>query len=556
MEYRDDALTGQENLGRFLETVLDSVGCGIYVKSIKTDRMLFSNRWLQSTFSDELKEDRFEQLIAACIGRDRNNGVYEIYQDRTERFYDLFFKDIVWADGEPARIYSFYDITDKKLYRQKLERQTDTDFLTGLYSRVCCERNLAVQVDRARDLGATGALLYMDLDDFKHINDGLGHQYGDVLLKAIAHSLKKVSGIEDNCYRVGGDEFVIVVPPERFGEYDRILEDIQEIFDRPWFLRDADYYCTVSVGSVTFPDMGKTVEELVRKADIALIEAKKRGKNRIVGYGEELTFVFDHRLDMEQNMQDAAAGGYNEFEVYYQPIMDVGEDTKCVGAEALVRWNSARLGFIPPAEFIPLAEYLGLINPIGNYVLKEACYRCRKWNESGYPDYRVNVNLSVVQLLQTDVADIVERALKETGIRPGNLTLEVTESLAVNDMTRMKEILGKIKALGVKIALDDFGTGYSSLNHIREIPFDMVKVDQSFAKGLTEDAYSKSFIKMVAELAKTLGTGICVEGIETDAEFDVVKSLNVRYIQGYYIDRPMKGEDFEQKYVANPGESV
>lgn len=247
-------------------------------------------------------------------------------------------------------------------------------------------------------------------------------------------------------------------------------------------------------------------------------------------------------------MRDATVEGYNEFEVFYQPIVDVQNGSKCAGAEALIRWNSTKLGFIPPAEFIPLAEYLGLINPIGNYVLKEACEHCRKWNESGYPDYKVNVNLSVVQLLQPDIVEIVERAIEETGIQPKNLTLEVTESLAINDMERMKEILGRIKALGVKIALDDFGTGYSSLNHIREIPFDMIKVDQSFVKDLAEDAYSQSFVKMVAELAQTLGVHICVEGIETEAQYRVVRQMKVKYIQGFYFDRPMKRVDFEAKY--------
>ena len=211
------------------------------------------------------------------------------------------------------------------------------------------------------------------------------------------------------------------------------------------------------------------------------------------------------------------------------------------------RWNSANLGFIPPAEFIPLAEYLGLINPIGNYVLREACGRCRRWNEAGL-DYKVNVNLSVVQLLQTDMVEIVDRTLEETGLEPRNLTLEVTESLAINDMDRMKEILNRIKSLGVKIALDDFGTGYSSLSHIREIPFDLIKVDQSFVKELAKDAYSQSFVKMVAELAETLGGNICVEGIETKAQYQVVRDMKVRYIQGYFFDRPMKLEEFEEKY--------
>ena len=263
------------------------------------------------------------------------------------------------------------------------------------------------------------------------------------------------------------------------------MEDIKEIFSKPWFLKDADYYCTMSMGIVTFPDEGDSVTDMIKKADIAMYEAKKSGKNRLARYSDSIDSTSGRRLDMEKNMRDATVDGYGEFEVYYQPIINIQDDKEhCAGAEALIRWNSAKLGFIPPAEFIPLAEYLGLINPIGNYVLREACQHCREWNEKGYPDYKVNVNLSVVQLLQPDIVDIVERTLQESGLTPQNLTLEVTESLAINDMERMKGILNGIKALGVHLALDDFGTGYSSLNHIREIPFDVIKVDQSFVKDL------------------------------------------------------------------------
>ena len=540
------------NSRQTLETMLDNVGCAVYVTDSKSGKVLFANRLLQSTFATELMDGTFENLLERGLDQGQVSGIYEIHHVQKDRWYDLMHKEITWVEGEPAMLYSLYDITDKKVYQRRIEQQAYTDFLTGLYNRMCCERDLARHVDRARKSGQTGALLYMDLDDFKHINDGLGHQYGDVLLKAISHSLQRIPGIEDSCYRVGGDEFIIVVPPSKYEEYDRIVEEIKEIFEQPWFLKDADYYCTMSMGSVTFPDLGESVTDLVKKADIAMYEAKKGGKNRVVTYKEGLNAASGRRLDMERNMRDATVDGYNEFEVYYQPIIDVQNGVKCAGAEALIRWNSTKLGFIPPAEFIPLAEYLGLINPIGNYVLKEACIQCKKWNDNGYPDYKVNVNLSVVQLLQTDVVDIVERTIEETGIRPRNLTLEVTESLAINDMVRMKAILNRIKALGVRIALDDFGTGYSSLNHIREIPFDLIKVDQSFVKDLAEDAYSQSFIKMVAELAGTLGVNVCVEGIETPDQYKVLKDMSVKYIQGFYFDRPMKRRDFEQKYVNEP----
>jgi len=533
-----------------LESILDNVGCAIYVTDKETGEMLFANRRLQSIFAGELKEKTFDNLIAAGIEEGKRSGFFEIQHCGRDRFYDLIFKEISWVDGRDAILYSLYDITDKKLYQRKIEQQAYTDFLTGLYNRMCCERDLARQIDAAKKSGRKGALLYLDLDDFKHINDGLGHQYGDVLLKAISHALRRIPGIESTCYRMGGDEFVIVIPPDSYSYFEKILASIREVFAKPWFLKDADYYCTMSMGIVTYPDGGDTVADLIRRADIAMYEAKKGGKNRVVSYNDNLNMASGKRLDMEKNMRDAAVDGYGEFEVYYQPVIDVkGGREDCAGAEALIRWNSTRFGFIPPAEFIPLAEYLGLINPIGNFVLREACVRCKAWNDGGHPDYRVSVNLSVVQLLQPDIVETVDGILRETGLLPENLTLEVTESLAINDMERMKEILDGIKSLGVKLALDDFGTGYSSLNHIREIPFDVIKVDQSFVKELAEDAYSQSFIKMVAELAEAIGVTICVEGIETQAQYNVLKNMKIKYIQGFYFDRPMKSSEFEAKYV-------
>jgi len=539
------SLTGFQQITK---EIMDNVSCAVYVKERLSGEVLFANRKLQNTFATELKENSFDSLVQEGIERGQETGCYEIHHIQRDRWYDVSFHEVTWIDGRQATLYSFYDITDKKLYQRKIEQQAYTDFLTGLYNRMCCERDLARQIDQAKKAGTTGALLYLDLDDFKHINDGLGHQYGDVLLKAISNAIMRVRGIENNCYRMGGDEFVIVITPDNYYRIDGILEDICSIFVKPWFLKDADYYCTMSMGVVTFPDLGESVADLVKKADIAMYEAKRDGKNRVVRYSEEINSASGRRLDMEKSMRDATVEGYNEFEIYYQPIVDVQNDSKCTGAEALIRWNSAKLGFIPPAEFIPLAEYLGLINPIGNYVLKEACRVCHQWNENGYPDYKVNVNLSVVQLLQPDVVEIVEAAIEETGITPRNLTLEVTESLAINDMDRMKGILERIKALGVRIALDDFGTGYSSLNHIREIPVDIIKVDQSFVKALARDAYSQSFVKMVAELAQTLGVYVCVEGIETEAQHEVLRDMKVKYIQGYYFDRPMRQADFERKY--------
>ena len=281
-----------------------------------------------------------------------------------------------------------------------------------------------------------------------------------------------------------------------------------------------------------------------------MYSAKKSGKNRVAKFNSGSLSESGKRLDMEKNMRAATNNGFDEFVIYYQPIVDITLDGgTCTGAEALIRWNSRELGFISPADFIPLAEYLGLINPIGDHVLKEACKACKYWNDHGHPEYKVNVNLSVVQLMQDDIVENVRKTVEESGIKPSNLTLEVTESLAINDMNRMKVIMADIRALGVRIALDDFGTGYSSLNNIREIPFDVIKVDQSFVRELEGDEYHRAFIRMIGELARALGADICIEGIERKQQYDILTDMNVRIAQGYFFDKPMMRDDFEAKYI-------
>ncbi|RDU24000.1 sensor domain-containing phosphodiesterase [Anaerosacchariphilus polymeriproducens] len=533
-----------------LEAILENIGCGIFVKDKTTEETLFVNKKIKSYFAKAIHAGKFDELILKGQAVSLNKDYYEMFYEEEGQWYDVRFKDIVWVDGREVSLCTVYDVTDKKLYQQKIEQQANNDFLTGLYNRMRCEADLGVFLKNVQRKGGNGALLYIDLDDFKHINDGLGHHYGDVLLKSISHSLQRIKGIEDNCYRMGGDEFIILVTREEYKNLDRILNEIQLIFNKPWFLKGSDYYCTMSMGIVSFPKDGETVQDLIQKADIAMYQAKKDGKNRLEFYDNNFDGTSYKRLDLEKNMRDATSNACKEFEVYYQPIFDVGkEGNQCTGAEALVRWNSEKLGFISPGEFIPLAEYLGLINPIGQYVLEQACYNCKYWNDMGHPDYKVNVNLSVVQLLQNDIVDVVSDVVKKVGINPQNLTLEVTESLAINDMSRMKNILGEIRKLGIRIALDDFGTGYSSLNHIKEIPLDVIKVDQSFVNDIESDEYAHSFVKLVSELASVIGVKVCIEGVEHAGQYQILKDMKVRLIQGYYFSKPLPLEEFEIKYL-------
>ena len=539
-----------------LESVLDNVGSSIYVRDIETGVLLFANRSFKKNFSREISENSLVDLFESNIPSRSRSGNYEVHHRARGKWYDVYYTRIKWVDGRPVSLCALYDITEKKLYQRRIELQAYTDFLTGLYNRMCCEKDLARYVDEARQNNTHGALMYLDLDDFKHINDSLGHQYGDILLQDISKSISRIEGIGNSCYRMGGDEFVIIVPPDSFDRLDKIMEEIKDAFATPWYLKDSDYYCTMSMGIVKFPDHGDSVSELIRKSDVAMYEAKKSGKNRVAEYSDNIDSSSIHRLDLEKSMYDAIGKSCDEFEVFFQPIIMQPADLKSgtgqykhIGAEALVRWNSQKLGFLSPDEFVPLAEYLGLINPIGNYVLKKACECCRQWNESGTGDFAVGVNLSVVQIMQTDIVDVIKECLEENHLKPQNLILELTERLAINDLARTKQTLLDIKALGVRLALDDFGTGYSALSSLRALPFDIIKVDQNFSKGIETDDYSKAFIKTISQLGKTIGAEVCVEGIETRQQLSALKGLGVKYVQGYYYDKPLRRAAFEEKYV-------
>ena len=247
-------------------------------------------------------------------------------------------------------------------------------------------------------------------------------------------------------------------------------------------------------------------------------------------------------------MRQAVASQIQEFVVFYQPVVDT-VTKRCVSCEALVRWDSKSLGFMGPGEFIPLAEYLGLITDIGDYILEEACKQCKKWNDAGYVDFHVNVNLSVVQLLQKNVVDNINRIILQSGVNPSNVVLEITESFAINDMDRVLNIIKGLKTLGPRIALDDFGTGYSSLNYIKQLPLNIIKVDKTFIDDIVGDDYAQAFVKLIVDLSKTIGTQIVVEGVEHSNQYELLRELGADYIQGYYFGKPVPAMEFEEKFL-------
>ena len=547
-----------------LKDILNNIGSGIIVCDRNSAAILFSNK-----VAAESKE--IQNAIKECIQELMSSEEYKSYLDRKKAYdeedgtdyvkpyirpiekysaesglwFEIRFTNLVWIDRSEVIVCTASDITQKKKSQQKIEFQAHNDFLTGLYNRMKCESDLKKIIKQSIKDGVKGALMFIDLDDFKHINDGLGHQYGDVLLQQIAAGLQSIVGLRGKCYRMGGDEFVAIVMPDMFSELERIANKVKDMFNKPWYLMETEYFCTMSMGIAVFPDDSKDVHEIIRLADIAMYESKKNGKNGYTFYDSCSKLNTARRLDIENSMRQAVTSGIEEFVVFYQPVVDV-RTGECSSCEALVRWDSKALGFMGPGDFIPLAEYLGLITSIGDYVLEEACRQCRYWNEHGIPDFHINVNLSVVQLLQKDVAETVARILKKTGVNPKNIVLEITESFAINDMDRVLDIIKGIKKLGPRIALDDFGTGYSSLNYIKQLPLDIIKVDKTFIDDIVEDEYAQAFIKLIVELSDTIDTDIIVEGVENEAQLNILKELGVDYIQGFYYGKPVPAYEFEK----------
>lgn len=529
-----------------LQKILDNIGSGIIVCSRYSGNILFENEMAANV--QEVRDTIRECLedVFTCEDVHRSIGAsMERYNTESGLWFEVRFSELEWIDGSEVIVVTAVDITQKKKNQQKIEFQAHNDFLTGLYNRMKCESDLKTIINEAIRDGVKGAVLFIDLDDFKHINDGLGHQYGDILLQQIAAGLQSIVGLRGRCYRMGGDEFVAIVMPDMFLELERIANKVKEIFNKPWYLMETEYFCTMSMGIAVFPDDSKDVHEIIRMADIAMYESKKNGKNGYSFYDVCNKQNSVRRLDIENNMRQAVATGIDEFVVFYQPVVDINTE-ECASCEALVRWDSKSLGFMGPGDFIPLAEYLGLITSIGDYVLEEACRQCRYWNEHGMPDFHINVNLSVVQLLQKDIVDTVAKVLKKTGVNPRNIVLEITESFAINDMDRVLNIINGIRELGPKIALDDFGTGYSSLNYIKQLPFDIIKVDKTFIDDITEDEYAQAFIKLIVELSATIGTKIVVEGVEDKSQLDILRELGVDFIQGYYYGKPEPAYEFER----------
>ena len=439
--------------------------------------------------------------------------------------------------AQPQYVMTFTDLSQYRESQERLARLVHFDTLTDLPNRLYAMERLGHALERAQRHRERVALLYFDLDNFKTINESLGHKVGDELLVAVARRLQQRLRNEDTLARLNSDEFLVVLENlQRPEEAAVIARTLIELLERPLQLSGGrEAYLGASVGISLYPDDGQSSDDLLRNADSALHQAKQEGRNTYRFYTQGLTHQAHTRLTLEGRLRQALK--HNEFTLHYQPLLDVG-DGHAVGVEALLRWNSQD-GLISPAEFIPLAEETGLIVPIGTWVLREACRQMQFWRQQGLNLQTLAVNLSPRQFRQADLVQQVREALQDTGLPAAHLELEITEGALIENVEQTQDTLAALKQLGLKLAVDDFGTGYSSLAYLRRFPLDKLKIDQSFMRGVPEDQANLEIAATIVGLARNLKLRVLAEGVETQEQLQALRRLGCDQCQGYLFSRPL-----------------
>jgi diguanylate cyclase (GGDEF)-like protein/PAS domain S-box-containing protein len=462
------------------------------------------------------------------------------------------------AQGEPEyHIASFSDITERKRQEAQIEHLAFHDVLTGLPNRRLLTDRIEVAISQAQRENSGLALLFIDLDRFKTINDSLGHQAGDQLLREVGRRLGQWVRSGDTVSRVGGDEFIVLCPNCGSPDDASVLgEKLLEALAQPYHIADNQLIITASIGIALYPDNGSEANTLIGNADAAMYLAKENDRNNCQFYSPELNEKNLERLQLELRLRHALEA--NEFVLYFQPQIDA-QTGALVGAETLIRWLDPIHGLIPPGRFIPLAEETGLIQPIGDWVLREVCRYLRRWQALELPHFPIAVNLSARQFKQANFIESIVEALAETGIEPRLIELELTESMLMKDIQQTTNKLKELKEMGFSISVDDFGTGFSSLNYLRHFPIDVLKIDQSFVRELFEDDAALAIIDSIIALANALGMKTIAEGVETGDQRLVLQRHGCDSLQGYHIARPLPEQEFiawVQAYQAPPANGV
>ncbi|WP_347250073.1 EAL domain-containing protein [Zoogloea sp.] len=436
----------------------------------------------------------------------------------------------------------FSDLTDRKAAEERAEFLARHDLLTRLPNRFLLRDRAEQAFAHAVRAETRVALLLLDLDHFKHINDSLGHPAGDALLQTFADRLRSTTRDTDTVSRQGGDEFLVLLTDIRDSDdIAPIVEKIMHTLARPCALAGQEMSLSCSVGLAVYPEDGTDFDTLIRNADAAMYNAKESGRNTFRFYSQRMNEDAVQRLDIQNRLRRALER--DEFILHYQPLIDLG-DNRIVGAEALIRWNCPNLGMQPPGVFIPVAEDNGLIVEIGEWVLREACRQARAWQDAGHQRLVVAVNLSPLQFTRGNLVDIARMALADSGADPAMIELEITENVLVKDTEHVLATVRQLHAMGLRLAIDDFGTGYSSLAYLRRFAVDKLKIDQSFVRDLPTDPDAGAIVRAVIQMAKSLKIAVLAEGVETADIAHDLRLLGCDYAQGYYFGRPMPADAF------------
>jgi diguanylate cyclase (GGDEF)-like protein/PAS domain S-box-containing protein len=496
---------------------------------------------VQSKHHDSLKEE-IRNNVRAEGGSGRL--MQQVKADGSVIDVLVSWRPILFQDT-PAQLIAALDVTEKHQAEAKIAHMARHDALTGLPNRMLFHERLDEALARVRTGGEKLAILYLDLDNFKQVNDTLGHPAGDQLLTATAARLRSCARDGDVVARFGGDEFAVLQlivgrPDDSSALASRILNALATPND----IDGQQIVTGVSIGIAIAPGDGETSEQLLKNADIALYRAKEDGRNRFRFFEPSMDVRLRARHTLERDLRNALPAG--EFELFYQPLV-VLETGVISGFEALLRWRNPQRGMIPPANFVPLAEEIGFIVPLGEWVLRQACTEAAKWPEN----LKVAVNLSPVQFKSGNLPQLVSQTLKSTGLAAGRLELEVTESILLEESKKNLATLHQLRALGTRISIDDFGTGYSGMSYLRSFPFDKIKIDRSFVQELGTNGECLAIVQAIARLGLDLGVPTIAEGVETEVQRELLHKEGCKEMQGYLFSRPIPANEIEELLSAN-----
>lgn len=493
-----------------------------------------------------LDADRYESIQSMLASEGRWRGEIESQRISGESYPEWVTITVVRNDDNQIVNYVlvFADISDSKRAQQTLHEMVNRDALTGLPNRRLLNELTGHALRRAEREKSNLAILFIDLDRFKIINDTLGHQIGDKLLMEVADRLSGVMRESDTVARLGGDEFLVMMDSLRDVEdASRVAKKIVSGLQSEFIIEGKEIYIGASVGISVYPSDGDDVNSLIKAADIAMYQVKSSGKNGYRFYSAEMSESALERFNMELQLRRALER--QQFEIVYQPQVSLATG-RIIGAEALVRWQHPEFGVVSPAKFIPLAEETGLVVQIGEWVLREASRQLADWHAQVLPIKSISVNVSGVQVQRGNFPDIVYGILVETGCDPALLELEITESIVMNNTENVIAVFNRIKQTGVRLAIDDFGTGYSSLSYLKRLPLDKLKIDQSFVRDITVDADDRAIASAVIALARSLGLKVIAEGVETREQVAMLTEMDCDDAQGYLFGKPMSAEEFKK----------